>query len=206
MTTLGNLGEPYSFYFAVEQEDRVNITCGTIESITAYYGSPSGSEFCPADQTPVDGLCPGKILTDTHGDQYCSRGALGRVQACFPSLINYTYPSYQRPCCALSLDANGDPDLSTLKLHPNYTCNSQTAQYIANKKCLGKSHCSLSGRDNFLHSLSMTEQEQYPAEVCRNITVSADTGVKTCVTSLGQSGEWDSCPNVSSRKLIVQVR
>eukprot|EP01041_Mallomonas_annulata_P006254 gene6254-12660_t len=184
-STFGNLGEPYSFCFDVNQGNTVEINCGKgqIRSIIAYYGHPSGSCSCPLNQLPRGSTstssstssltCPASPITLPTGQSVCPDGI---DKACFPTYIQHKYPSYKQPCCAYKQNSYGQPDLDiNMRIAPNYSCNSLTSQYIAEGLCLGQSSCKLT----------------------------ADTNV-----FLGAIGSWKTCPLDSEteldKNLIIQ--
>lgn len=184
---------------------QVVLDCGqsTIASISIQYGHPTGSCHCPSVQQPLrSGSCPGEVKRNS-GKEECSRDMYGKPEACYYSEL-VTFYATPQPCCAYSKD-QGQPDLSDLKIKPDYSCNSLTAQYIAEGLCLGKSSCVLISNSRHPYSWIHTGAE-LPSNVCSS-TRSIDDDSHQCNTTLGYMGSWDSCPNSidDDRYMLVEV-
>ena len=184
---------------------QVILDCGKsyIQAISVIYGNPAGSCHCPSIQQPSSkGTCPGSIRT-SDGSEHCSHDLYGNVEACFYSELDAHHYEPQ-PCCAFHLNEDDTPDLSDLHISPNYTCNSLTAQHIAEGMCVGKSSCVLTSDSNHAYSWTGPDVERVPYGVCNATTTEGD-GSYRCNTTLGYAGLWSSCATAESRRMMVQV-
>lgn len=184
---------------------------GVIVGITAYYGHPTGQCKCPSTQQPLSKKCPGDIVKSTNGHQdTCSKNLYGEPYGCFYGDLEFDYSAVSQPCCATKSVHGSVPDFDDLKIQANYTCNSRTAQYIAEGVCLGRSSCVLGSDPKHKYSWSYDEvANPLPAGVCMpEKTLIYRTN--NCTTSLGFDGVWDGCNDGekqwTNRKLTVMVR
>ena len=114
-----------------------------------------------------------------------------------------------QPCCAYT-KVDGEPSLSELEIGPNYSCNSLTAQYIADGMCLGKSSCLLKSSETHIYSWKGSFAKDLPSNVCKTSTKSKNDIYKNqCNTTLTYTGSWSDCPKSSNSKgnkyLQIQV-
>mmetsp|Transcript_24493 Transcript_24493/g.36018 ORF Transcript_24493/g.36018 Transcript_24493/m.36018 type:complete len:1721 (-) Transcript_24493:92-5254(-) len=210
-TTLGNLGSTGTLCFSVPAGQEVAVDCqgGTVQAISAYYGQPSGSCTCPSIQQPLSsGTCPGDVVSKS-GSKTCSMDLYGNKEACFLSELDLNYGSPQ-PCCAFNRDDKGEPDLSDLTISANYSCNSLTAQYIAEGMCLGKRSCMMIADPDYEYSWKGSLAKDLPSNVCQSRSFNSKVLMENqCNTTLGYTGSWESCPTgspaSSSRFLQIQV-
>ena len=202
MSTFGNLGEPTSFCYELSDSQSVNIDCGhggTIRSIIAYYGSPTGSCSCPIAQLPSASGCPGTTGRDASGNEVCKADASGTINACFPSYLQHQFPYYQQSCCAYEKDPRtGSPSLDALNIVPDYGCNSYTAQYIAEGVCLGEKSCSLSADPTVAYTWATATAP--PSYVCESPMYAGQ-----CTSSVEYAGSFASCVASEERTLKIQV-
>lgn len=173
---------------------KVKLKCqGKIVAISAYYGQPTGSCTCPVPQQPTTGgICPGKITQSG-----CSKDLYGKSKACYLSNYDLGYGTPQ-PCCAYT-KVNGEPSLSELEIGPDYSCNSLTAQYIAEGMCLGRSSCVLKSSDTHLYSWKGEYAKDLPSNVCKtSIKSKNDINRNQCNTTLTYTGSWAGCSKSSN--------
>lgn len=207
-TTMGNLGVQLQYCHVVQPGEELHIDCfgGIVENIIAYYGTPSGQCSCPSVQQPKkNGACPGNVVLDeTTLEKECEVGQYNKKLACYSGTFR------REKCCGFELEeGTGDVDLSALGLAPDYSCNSLTAQYIANGMCLGKERCSLYTDNNHMYSWKGAAATNLNnSDVCQfgfDSGASNSTASSYCNTTMGYSGIFDTCGE-EERSLKVNVK
>ena len=117
-----------------------------------------------------------------------------------PSLLSlYISPTYryQESCCAATSYSDKSPDLSSLSIYPNSSCNSLTAPFIATALCAGQESCSFNVSANQIYSIplsSVLAQKLVLDEstICQRIYTNS-AGVRTCDTTLAHGGNFANC-------------
>ena len=210
-STLGNMGEPTSFCYRVGSGASVDISCGNnrkIKAITAYYGNPRGACSCPSLQLPSgDGSCPGHIVSETDKHiKVCSSNVHGVPQACYPSYFKLPIHDAHQPCCANSTTSDGSPAVGTAgAFDPNYSCNSASAQPIAEALCLNQVSCQLQAQGSYVYKWAQSSPSSFAGVYCVGSPSPYGLNKYECQASFGSQGAWTSCRDDAARYLVVQV-
>jgi hypothetical protein len=181
--SVGSLGDRKHLCASGVEGGNIELSCpyGRIASVSAFYGYPQGSCYCPIHQLPEnDDVCArdfGILSKTLFGERCCSEGKSAQGDSVNPSLYNHIP-------------------------HAMPGCNSDTAQYIVENVCLGKRRCVLDVSSNYSY--------KYYPRVFNGRTL-ACTGFDNvtsrshqCAVELGSIGQWGKCPK-SSRRLAAYV-
>jgi len=201
-STITALGEPAPVCREALEGQTFSMECPdsqVIQSVVAFYGQPKGSCACPYRQQVNEGSgCNGTAqFNATLGYPECVANPLtaswhpGQIDACFLGKTRYS----NRCCSFTTLLSNiGDGDMSSLNLNPEPSCNSLTAQAIAQSLCQGKQQCEFSVAKDGKLQLPMARLPSYESKnaLCDNILTASD-GSEVCETSLGLNGVFSGC-------------
>lgn len=203
--SLGSFGEKVSQCGNAVDGEVIELSCpyGTISSVKAFYGQPTGSCFCPYEQQleQSTGQCPEEVKFRVEGGQrlmdgckeanrrdgeegYCLRGETLFGESCCAQRLTSSSTGFQ---------SDKIPDFTNLLPRDNPTCRSDTAQYIVENVCLGKSACNVTTDFN---RTFLFQPRVYKGKVLSCSALDRNTSdAHTCEESLGSFGNWSGCGN-----------